>query len=120
MILPDQRTLLLLLALLLAFWLLTRVHTRESAPPPRRTPVTINELGRCVFEVATGHDFVGYRGLFLAGAEARTVLGDAAEVYLDRRTREFLERAMTALQALIPAGSHYEGIVVGDDGQATI
>ncbi|MSP56771.1 MAG: hypothetical protein EXR69_14390 [Myxococcales bacterium] len=120
MILPDQTTLQLLLVLLLLVWLLTRVRTRVDLPPPRRTPVTADELGRALFEVVRNSDFVGYRGLFLAGSETRLVLGADADAYLDRRTRELLATALARLQANMPEGSHYHGFLVGDEGQGML
>ena len=117
-ILPDPTTLWLLVALLLALWLLTRVRSQAEPPPPRKAPVTLDELGRSVFAAVRNTDFSAYRELFLAGSETRAVLGAGADAYLDRRTRERLAEALAALRSCLPEGCHYRGFLIDEGGQA--
>ena len=81
----------------------------ERAAPPRRAPASIEELGRAVFQVALLADLDGYRELFLAGGEARTIFGENAENYLERRALPVLEEALVTISALIPEGSRFVG-----------
>lgn len=117
MILPDPTTLWLLLALLLCFWLLTRVRQQEQASA-RRTPLTLDELGRTIFGVGRSGDFAGYRELYLAGGEAQAVFGDQAGPYLDRRTRPVLATALERLGSALRPGCHFHSLLLGEDGQA--
>lgn len=119
MILPDSHTLWLLLALLLCFWLLTRVRAQEAVAG-RRTPLTLDELGRSIFSVARSVDLAGYRELYLAGGEAQAVFGDGASQYLDRRTRPRLHAALESLGSALKPGCHFQSLLLGEDGQAYI
>ena len=107
----------LLLVLLLLLLLLSRVHRQEShaAPPARKSPVTPDELARAVFEIGRNRDMVGFRGLFLAGAEARKALGTSAQAYLDARTKRVLFEALVLLNEAIPRDAHYGGVEVIDN-----
>lgn len=117
----TQSTLLLLVAALLAVWLLLRVRRHERVRRERRSPRSLEELGRAVFEVARAADIEGYRDLFLAGAEAAVVMGDQAEAYLTRRNQHALEERLITLGALIPDGAAYRGIEqTGPDRAAII
>ncbi len=116
----DWRTGLLLVVVLLLLALLGRVHHRESygaqRPPVRRSPVSYDELGRTVFEMAVNCDLDGYRGLFLAGGEARHVLGARAEEYMNSRGMDVLEESLITIGAYIPDGSVYHGVsITGTD-----
>ncbi len=98
----------LIIALLLCFWLLLRVH--HSAPPPkraRRAPISHDELARLVFRLVRECDIDGYKELFLAGGEASRVMGPGAEAYLDSRNIKVLEESLVTLAAIIPEGSHF-------------
>lgn len=89
-------------------WLFN-TREEEAAIASRRAPVSIDELGRAVFQVAIEADLDGYRELFLAGGEARELFGEEAETYLERRTLTILEDALVTIGALIPEGSHFVG-----------
>ncbi len=112
---------LLLVALLMALWLLIRVRRQEAArrPPPRRAPTSMGELGQVVFQTARSHDVLAWRGLFLAGGEAAAVLGPEASSYLERRHIGALTESLESLAALIPEGSRYDGVEqIGQDAYA--
>jgi integrase len=117
MLLPDSNTLWLLLALLLCFWLLTRVRASEVVAA-RRTPVTLDELGRSIFSAGRSGDFAAYRELYLAGGEAEAVFGERAGEYLDRRTRPALAGALERLGTALRPGCHFHSLLLGEDGQA--
>lgn len=119
MTLPESQTLWLLLAVVLLFWLLTRQQQRRTSRPTRRNPITPDELGRVVFEIARARDLDGFRGLFVVGHEVREALGEGAEGYLARRTREGLAASLSTLGTRIPADSWYGSTRV-QDGQATM
>lgn len=112
---PDQtkRMLLGVLALLL-LWLLARspsARGEDTSRRRRRSPISHEELGRAVFQVAKAADFLGYRDLFLNGPEAGRILGiDRAEAYLSQRNEEVLEDALAELGALMPPGSVFDGV----------
>ena len=89
-------------------WLFNTRNER-AAPNNRRSPASIEELGRAVFQVAISADLEGYRELFLAGGEARSVFGEKAENYLERRALPVLEEALVTISALIPEGSRFVG-----------
>lgn len=119
MVLPDQPTLWLMVALLLCLWLLTRAtQRRQAVRPSRRKPMTPDELGRVLFEIARAADVEAYRGLFLAGPEARAVLGNDAGAYLDRRTHQALEDSLVEIGARIPDTARFAGMTVDEDHNA--
>ena len=115
MVLTDQQALLTCVAVLLtALFVLRRRSRLEAARPPRRTPVTKDELGRAVFEVARSADLDTYRGLFLIGGEVRDVLGQEAVRYLDERTPLLLRESLVSIGARVAdvgqyVGCHVEG-----------
>ena len=116
----DWRTGLLLVVVLLLLALLGRVHGREHSaaqrPTPRRSPVSYDELGRTVFEMAVNCDLDGYRGLFLVGGEARQIMGAGAGEYLNSRGLDVLEESLITIGAHIPDGSVYHGVsIAGTD-----
>ncbi len=110
----DLDTGFLLVALLLAFLLLARVHRRdrvvELRPPTRSHPTTYDELARQVYRMVVTADLAGYRGLFMAGGEAAEVLGEGAEDYLASRGLEVLEESLVTIGATIPEGASYHGV----------
>jgi hypothetical protein len=109
-IVVNQQLVGLATAFALITILLWLFNTRtERAAPPRRSPASIEELGRAVFQVAITADLEGYRELFLAGGEARTAFGEKAEGYLERRALPILEEALVTISALIPEGSRFLG-----------
>jgi hypothetical protein len=89
-------------------WLFN-TRSERAVPNNRRSPASIEELGRAVFQVAMSADLEGYRELFLAGGEARSVFGEKAENYLERRALPVLEEALVTISALIPEGSRFVG-----------
>ncbi len=108
----DQDNLLLLLALLLAmWWLVIRQHYEEEKRRPQRPmPMTADELGRFVFQVARAQDFFTWRDLFLNGVEARERLGEKGFEYLDARSREVLTQSLSQLARQLPSNSVYQGV----------
>ena len=109
-IVVNQQLVGLATAFALITVLLWLFNTRsERGAPPRRSPSSIEELGRAVFQVALLADLEGYRELFLAGGEARSVFGEKAENYLERRALPVLEEALATISALIPEGSRFVG-----------
>lgn len=121
MFLPPSRELLLYVVLLLALWLWLRVDFRQRAPAlRRRMPMTPDELGHVLFEVARGGDLHAYRGLFIAGPEVRKVLAADAPAYLERRTDRVVAQSLVDIGARIPTGARYAGFEVGTDGNAML
>ncbi len=115
----DVNTGFLLVALMLLFLLLARVHRRESAhhgrPPPRHNPISYEELARTVYRLASSCDLEGYRGLFLAGGEAAAVFGDRAEGYLASRSVEVLEESLVTIGAHLAAQPRFHGVRLDSD-----
>jgi hypothetical protein len=111
----------LLIALMLAFLLLSRVHRRGAQervqpPPPRRNPVTYEELARIIYQIAVDCDLESYRGLFLAGAEAATVFGEkVGEAYLTSRTLEVLEESLVTIGAHLAESPRFHGVRLDTD-----
>jgi hypothetical protein len=104
----------LLIALMMAFLLLSRVHRRTAAtrsrPPERRAPLSYEELARTVYQMAVNADLEGYRGLYLAGGEAAAVFGDVAEQYLSSRTVEILEESLCTIAAHLADAPRFHGV----------
>jgi hypothetical protein len=117
----GNRTGFLLIALMLAFLLLSRVHRRGTdasvrPPPPRRNPITYEELARTVYQLAVSCDLEGYRGLFLAGGEAATVFGaEVADSYLSARTVEVLEESLVTIGAHLADNPRFHGVRLDTD-----
>jgi hypothetical protein len=121
MVLPDAQTLWLLVALLLCFWLFTRVRVEKARRPERRTPLSEDELGRVVFAVARAGDLEGYRGLFLLGSEVPAALGKGADAYLASRSPRALEVGLGEIRARIPEGARFVAArVTGEDAAIEI
>ena len=111
----GNQTGFLLIALMLAFLLLSRVHRRGSSrvrsPPPRRNPITYEELARTVYQLAVSCDLEGYRGLYLAGGEAASVFGEEiADTYLSGRTVEVLEESLVTIGAHLAGNPRFHGV----------
>lgn len=103
----------LLLVLLLLLWLLTVVRRRDDPRdrrPRRPEPVTIDELGRLAFQAARSHDLHLWRDLFINGKEARALLGEKAQAFVEARTPELLHRVLDAVADQIAVDAVYDGI----------
>lgn len=110
----TNRRLLLGVVALLLLWLLARSPSARGEEAPRRrrrTPLSHEELGRAVFQVARAADFQGYRDLFINGPEAGRLLGvERAKAYLRQRSDDVLEDALAELAALLPPGAVYHAV----------
>jgi len=110
----DLRAGMLLVALLLCFLLLSRVHGRTSrvrrVQRTRHSPITADELARTVFSTAVGCDLEGYRGLFLTGGEVAAVFGDQGADYLAALRPEILEESLATTGAYLSQGGRYRGV----------
>lgn len=119
--LPGDQTLWLCLVLLLLLWLLTRERGHRIANHERRKPLSEDELGRVVFELARAVDLDGLRHLYLSGAEARALLGEGARGYMATRTRgRWLEDEMVEISARLAGRAAYVGTRVDVDGMAWV
>lgn len=119
MALPDEQTLWLLLVLLLLLWLLTRERRHRAQTHERRRPISEDELGRVVFELARATDLEGFRHLYLSGGEARQVLGERAGAYLEARlVARWLEDELVEIAARLADRQAYVATRVAADGMA--
>ena len=116
MALPNQQTLLLYLVVLLLLWLFTRKQQERASVPQRRKPMTEEELGRVLFEVARSADLEAFRHLYLSGPEAREALGIGAGPYLDSRGKKWLEEEFLEISVRVAAPARYEGVRSEADG----
>lgn len=110
----------LLLLLLLLLWLLTVVRRRDDPRgrrPRRPEPVSADELGRLAFQAARSRDAHMWRDLFINGAEARELLGDRAQAFVEVRTPEVLRSVLGAVADQIPIDAIFDGIETDDTGQ---
>ena len=119
--LPGEQTLWLLVVLLLLLWLLTRERGHRIANHERRKPLTEDELGRVVFELARTVDLDGFRHLYLSGAEARELLGEGAAAYMRPRTSgRWLEDEIVEISVRLADQPAYVSSRVDGDGMAWI
>ena len=108
--------LLVVLLLLGWLWLLVRRREEEERHARRPTPLSVHELGHCLFLALQSRDPRRYRELFLTGGEARQLLGDDAPAYLEARTGPRVIEAFEELARRVPRGSVYNGMKdLGDD-----
>jgi len=120
-LLSDEDTALLVVAALLCLWLWMLVRRRDEAPEFRRpTPLSLNELGRMVFQAARSRDRRTWRALFLNGAEAANRMGDGAEAWLESHSMPALSRSLEAIGSSIPAKTIYVGCEEGPDGRCAL
>ena len=117
MILPEwlksQDNAFLMVAVLLLLWLWLLVHRRqeeEEKIPQRPITLRVEDLGRKSFIAIRSNDVYLYRGLFINGAEANSLLGDMAKEYLEKRSVQLLKNSMQTLSAEIPNNSTYVGL----------
>jgi len=117
--LPDQQTLWLLLVLMLLVWLLTRERRHRVQHHERRKPMSEDELGRVVFELARATDLESFRHLYLSGGEARQVLGERASAYMEARlAARWLEEELVEIAARLADRPSYLATRVAPDGMA--
>ena len=117
MILPEwlrnQDNAYLIIAVLLLLWLWLLVHRRqeeEKKIPQRAIALSVDDLGRKAFIAIRSNDMYLYRGLFINGAEAKSLLGDLAKEYLEQRSVHVLKESMQTLRAEILKSSTYAGL----------
>ena len=110
--LPERNTLLLMLCLLLALWLLLRVNEQkeEKRKPTRRNPLNHEELGRMIFDAITSHDIHNFRGLFLMGREVAEVRAADTDAYLATMRGPALADFLDRLRQQVPTRAHYRGL----------
>lgn len=104
---PDQRTLWLAVVMLLLLWLLTRSREQRIAHQERKKPMSEDELGRALFQVAREADLAAFRQLYLTGAEAQKVMGQVADAYLAQRDGSWLVEELVEIGARIGERSSY-------------
>ncbi len=117
MILPEwlksQDNAFLIIAVLLLLWLWLLVNSRqeeEKKIPQRPIALQVEDLGRKAFIAIRSNDMYLYRGLFINGGEAKSLLGDLAKEYLDKRSAKVLKDSMQTLIAEIPNDATYVGL----------
>lgn len=113
----------LLLVLLLLLWLLTIVRRRDDPRerrPRRPEPVSLEELGRLAFQAARSRDDHLWRDLFINGAEARSLLGDRAQAFVEGRSPELLRSVLDAVADQVPLDAVFDGIETDDAGHHAI
>ena len=114
----DYRGEALGVAALLGLLLLSRVNRRKAVArrPQRHTPLSVEELGRAVFQAARSADLELFRGLFLTGGEASHLLGtEGAERWLTQRSQEALVESLAALAVYCgPGTTLFESRVSGE------
>jgi hypothetical protein len=96
-------------------WLLTRTRKTEAVRHERRKPLTEEELGRVLFEIARTADLTQFRHLYLSGGEAREIMGTGAAVYLGQRGPAWLEEELVEIGARIGERSAFAGARIGPE-----
>lgn len=120
-LLSDQDTALLVVAALLCMWLWLLVRRRDETEAFRRpTPLSLDELGRMVFQAARSGDHRSWRALFLNGAEAADRLGAGAEAWLEAHDMRTLSELLDAIGSCIPDRTIYVGCVEQPDGRCAM
>ena len=117
MILPEwlrnQDNVFLIIAILLLLWLWLLVHRRQEEDkkiPQRPIALKVEDLGRKAFVAIRSNDIYMYRGLFINGGEANSLLGDMAKEYLEQRSVHVLKDSLQTLIADVPNNSTYVGL----------
>jgi len=120
-LLSDQDTALLVVAALLCMWLWLLVRRREETKEFKRpTPLSLNELGRMVFQAARSGDDRTWRALFLNGAEAADRMGNEADAWLESHSIHRLADLLDAIGQCIPARTIYVGCEQQPDGRCAM
>ena len=107
----DNVFVLIVVLLLLQLWLL--VHRRQEEErkiPERPISLQVEDLGRKVFIAIRSNDMYLYRGLFINGSEAKTILGGMAKEQLEKRSVQVLKRSLQKLVTELPNNSTYVGL----------
>lgn len=119
--LSDQDTALLVVAFLLCLWLWLLVRRRDEAPRVNRpTPLSLDELGRMVFQAARSRDVRTWRGLFLNGVEASARMGERSEGWLADHSTGPLGVLLDSVAESIPRGAIYVGCEAQPDGRCAM
>lgn len=120
-VLSNEDTALLVVAVLLCLWLWLIVRRREEEEQFKRpTPLSLNELGRMVFQAARSQDQRVWRALFLNGAEAAKRMGKQADEWLEEHSMMRLAELLEAIGQCIPAKSIYVGCEQQEDGRCVL
>ena len=99
--------------MLLLLWLWLLVHRRqeeEKKIPQRPIALKVEDLGRKAFVAIRSNDMYLYRGLFINGSEAQSLLGEMAREYLEKRSVQVLKDSMQNLIAEVPNNAIYVGL----------
>ena len=109
----QQHNAFLLVALLLTLWLWLLVTRRqdEESKFVRKSPLSIEELGRAIFSACLSKDFMVYRSLFVNAKEAHDKLGHVAEQFLEQRSQAALRESFESLCEKIQVGFVFRGSV---------
>ena len=120
-VLSNEDTALLVVAALLCFWLWLLVRRREEEKTFQRpTPLSLNELGRMVFQAARSQDQRTWRALFLNGAEAAARMGQDAEQWLEDHSMVHMADLLDDIGQCIPPRAIYVGCENQPDGRCTL
>ncbi|HCH62897.1 MAG: hypothetical protein CL927_16385 [Deltaproteobacteria bacterium] len=120
-VLSQDDTALLVVAALLCFWLWMLVRRREEETQFKRpTPLSLNELGRMVFQAARSQDQRTWRALFLNGAEAANKMGERADGWLEEHSMIRLAELLDAIGQCIPPKAIYLGCEQQADGRCAL
>lgn len=114
--------LVVVLLLLGWLWLLVRRRPGDEGVQRRLRPSPLNdeELGRVAFRALLSRDTGLWRDLFVNGAEARSLLDDRAQDFLEDRPPELLDGVLDHLSEGVPIGATYSGVEVSEDGQRAV
>jgi hypothetical protein len=119
--LSTEDTALLVVAALLCLWLWLLVRRREETRRfERPIPLTLDELGRMVFQAARSQDRRTWRALFLNGAEAADRMGREAERWLETHDMAHLADLLDAINESIPPQTIYLGCEEQRDGRCAL
>ena len=112
---PDQQTMLLGVVMLLLLWLLTRSRENRVERHDRRKPLSEDELGRALFQIARDADLAAFRQLYLSGGEAQRVMDQGAEAYLGGRDGRWLVEELVEIAARIGERTSYVSARIGPE-----
>ncbi|MBM75478.1 MAG: hypothetical protein CMK59_08745 [Proteobacteria bacterium] len=115
MILPEwfknNDNVLLLVVLLLLMWLLTRIEQRKIQPILKRpAPMNPDELAREIYRSLLLCDLNLFRSLFINALEAKSLLGQHANAYLELRTTLVIKDLFEDLRNSVSNQTEFCGI----------